>query len=123
MVSRLQAWSTEEDSLLCRLVGEKGAKKWAFIAEQMCEKLGKDVRTGKQCRERWHNHLSPNVHKSSWRQEEDLIIFEQHKIHGNQWAEIAKHPKLQGRTDNAIKNRYYSTLRRRDRQAAKDGLP
>jgi hypothetical protein len=122
VVSRLQAWSTEEDSLLCRLVGEKGAKKWAFIAEQMCERLGKDVRTGKQCRERWHNHLSPNVHKSSWRQEEDLIIFEQHKIHGNQWAEIAKHPKLQGRTDNAIKNRYYSTLRRRDRQAAKDGL-
>ena len=94
-----------------------GAKKWGLIAEKIPN------RTGKQCRERWHNHLGEGVQKSPWRREEDVVIFQEHKRVGNQWAEIAKHPTLEGRTDNAIKNRFYSTVRRRDRQANKSGQP
>lgn len=41
-------------------------------------------------RYRWHNHLDPGVTKGAWTAEEDKIIFEQHKIYGNQWALIAK---------------------------------
>ena len=42
------------------------------------------------CILRWHNHLDPNINKKPWTEEEEHIIFEAHKKHGNKWAEIAK---------------------------------
>lgn len=47
-------WTLDEDKQLAELVEEYGPEKWVYIAKLMDEK-----RTGKQCRERWHNHLDP----------------------------------------------------------------
>ena len=74
-------------------------------------------RTGKQCRERWCNNLDPSLKKGAWTPEEDQTILEMHARLGTRWAEIAK--CLPGRSDNSVKNRWYSTCSRILRQESK----
>jgi myb proto-oncogene protein len=69
-------WTKEEDQKVIQLVKKHGPKNWSLIAMQL------KGRIGKQCRERWHNHLNPNVNKSSWTQEEDGIIYQYQKKMG-----------------------------------------
>jgi len=57
-------WMTEEDEKIRALVTERGPQKWSAIAKHL------PGRMGKQCRERWHNHLDPNIKKGPWSEEE-----------------------------------------------------
>ena len=54
--------------------------------------------------------MNPYINKTAWSDKEDKVLFLKHLEYGNKWSEISKY--LSGRTDNNIKNHFYSRLRK-----------
>jgi hypothetical protein len=101
------AWQLHEDSLLRNAVGQYGIHQWDSVTSEIAG------RSSAQCRERWLFRISPGLNKSPFEQwEDDIIIKEREKI-GNHWTVIAL--QLPGRTSCAVKNRWYSVLRKQRR--------
>lgn len=70
-------WTKEEDKLLVELVGKLGSKQWSQVAKHL------PGRIGKQCRERYHNHLDPDLRKDRWTDEEESILLKMQEEFGN----------------------------------------
>jgi len=97
-------WTEEEDRILMDWIKNHGAVKWTECSKNI------KGRCGKQCRERWVNILNPGVKKGNWTDQEQTLIFDNLKKYFTSWSLMAK--ELEGRTENSIKNYFYSSIRR-----------
>lgn len=110
-------WDVEEDKLLLNLVLHHGISSWTKIANEINRELHAEVavRLGKHCRERWINHLNPELNSNfhseeEWSRQEDLKLIKLQLDMGNSWSKIAK--EMTGRTENNVKNRWHSLIRK-----------
>jgi hypothetical protein len=99
------SWTREEDETIMNFVRCNGTKSWVRLSGLL------PGRIGKQCRERWFNALDPAMNRGPWTPEEDEHLIRLHEQHGNRWTKISGLMPM--RSDNAIKNRWHSTLSKR----------
>mmetsp|Transcript_5246 Transcript_5246/g.9170 ORF Transcript_5246/g.9170 Transcript_5246/m.9170 type:complete len:164 (-) Transcript_5246:903-1394(-) len=96
-------WTDDEDEIILGLVQRHGPRRWNTLANYV------PGRCGKQCRERWMNHLRPEIKNEPWSVAEDLILTEGVVTYGTKWTKIVEN--LPGRSDNSAKNRWNSKLK------------
>lgn len=97
-------WTSQEDELLFSWVERHGPTKWTECSKEI------KGRCGKQCRERWVNILNPDVKKGNWSDFEQDTIFNSLSTYNTSWSAMSH--VLPGRTENSIKNYFYSSVRR-----------
>ncbi|CAI8614639.1 unnamed protein product [Vicia faba] len=100
-------WSPEEDAKLKDYIEKNGTGgNWISLPK----KAGL-TRCGKSCRLRWLNYLRPNIKHGDFSDSEDNIICTLFSSIGSRWSIIAS--KLQGRTDNDVKNYWNTKLKKK----------
>lgn len=119
--SRKGQWREEEDAIVLRVIFASGGTglgsqdgnnggiephppftQWADLAPQL------PGRTGKQIRDRWVNYLNPAINHLPFSREDDLRLWQGHKDLGKRWVEISVKVFHSTRSENHIKNRWYS---------------
>ena len=118
--SRIQnPWANVEDMILTETVKNSPHPiSWNKIA------LCLPGRSGKQCRERWSEHLDPTFDRSPFSMEEDSIILQGQKQLGNKWKDISCFFGKKLRTPSSIKVRWHFLDRQIKKYGANaDGLP
>lgn len=106
-------WTSPEDEQVRSLVRIHG-KNWQKISCLMKN------RSGKQIRDRFLNYLEENVRKDPWTAEEDRILLENYQAFGAKWAKFSKF--IPGRSENSIKNRFHSALKKQIRENRENSL-
>ena len=112
--NKKQYWSLHEDQTLHALVTSPSHHgDWAKIAAALTAATSIS-RRGKQCRERWYNHLSPDLNtypchkplRKDWTLAEEVLLLEAIQKYGTKWALLAK--LVPGRCENSLKNKFHT---------------
>lgn len=103
-------WTKEEDLKIIEIMTKYNESLELF--------RGKEIipgRTLKQCRERWKNVLNPNLNKDIFTIEEQYLLFKLYSVFNGRWSYFSSiFPSI--RSDNYLKNKFYSTIRRKRRE-------
>lgn len=113
-ISSRRNFAKEEDQRLSYLVERYGTNNWEMIASMM------PLRNARQCRDRFRNYLSPKINLKKWSEEEDLLLIYKYKELGPKWVQISKY--FDGRSDNNLKNRWYTHLKKKCEETEKSKL-
>merc|ERR1712194_542792 len=98
-------WQDHEDAIVVEAVttsSEQPFTRWSDLAQKL------PGRVGKQIRDRWVNHLNPAINHMPFSREDDLLLFKGHQELGKRWVEISTKYFNSTRSENHIKNRWYS---------------
>jgi hypothetical protein len=98
-------WTDHEDAIVIEAVttsSDQPFTRWSDLANRL------PGRVGKQIRDRWVNHLNPNINHLPFSKDDDLLLWEAHLKLGKRWVEIATKYFKSSRSENHIKNRWYS---------------
>lgn len=98
-------FTVEEDAKLLDIMTSLQIVNWEQVAAHF------NGRSSRQCRERWLNYLNPSIRTGPWTEIEDDLLLEKVNELGRCWSSIGKF--FNGRSENDIKNRWYSHLKYR----------
>ncbi|KRX10455.1 Homeodomain protein [Pseudocohnilembus persalinus] len=119
-------WTSDEDQILLNIIkhfqSNSKQNKWSEIARELNSQTKRNVyRAGKQCRERWNNHLDPSINRGPWSEKEDLELLKLILTKGKKWSDVSKSLRS-SRTENSVKNRYNSLLKREKQVISQEKL-
>lgn len=85
-------FTLQEDQYLIKLVKlhTNTEKDWIYLTSKFNEfSPDKIIRSPRQLKERYYNHLDPELNKSDWTTAEDRILLMNHMTYGNKWKKIS----------------------------------
>jgi hypothetical protein len=93
-------WTPAEDAIIMHARMAVPPELWEGIAGRL------DERTPRECRDRWHHYLSPEIRSEPWTHEEDALLVEKINEMGPAWKFMV--PLFHKRTEDEIKGRWIS---------------
>lgn len=109
-------WSQEEDIALCDYIKLYGTNYSSCMIKSVLP-----GRTVKSIKERWENILSPGLSKKPWELDDDFLLFKLFYTFGKHWVQYKKYYHFK-KSENSIKNRFYSILRKLENKIKKAKL-
>lgn len=103
-------WSPELDEHLRTLILSHSPEDWNSIASSLNAAFGCAHKSAQDCFKRWHEDLVSVDCRKPWTDQEELKMLVVHHKYQNKWSSMAL--ELGGRSNNSIKNRFYSIFRK-----------
>jgi hypothetical protein len=100
---KVRPFTPDEDAVIMRARLADPPESWTAIADRL------EQRNAWQCKYRWKRCLAPEVNSGPWTPEEDQLLVDKINEMGTAWA--AMKYSFQGRTSDALENRWHRHIK------------